>query len=101
MFLSQVFVTRLRLFYLDQPLCPSALLSPVSPEVRQALQAVLDFLEDNYGVRVALAGAVVTERAREMLDATSLEEERSDRDELYVGEQGLILANVCFLMHRN
>ncbi len=69
-FSRKVYLTRLRFFYLSHPLHPSILLSPVSPEVRQALQAVVDFLEDNYGVRVVhlespLTGMAAVERDRQ------------------------------------
>lgn len=50
-FEEEVYVTQLKFFYVDEGI-GSNLVSPVAPEVRQALFRVIDFLEDNFGVQV-------------------------------------------------
>eukprot|EP00094_Tigriopus_californicus_P010523 TCALIF_10151-PA protein Name:"Similar to FAAH2 Fatty-acid amide hydrolase 2 (Homo sapiens)" AED:0.16 eAED:0.16 QI:0/0.42/0.25/0.75/0.57/0.75/8/46/523 len=48
---QEVYLTQLKFFYVDESI-GSNLVSPVAPEVRQALFRVIDFLEDNFGVQV-------------------------------------------------
>ncbi|TRY76267.1 hypothetical protein TCAL_10151 [Tigriopus californicus] len=47
---QEVYLTQLKFFYVDESI-GSNLVSPVAPEVRQALFRVIDFLEDNFGVQ--------------------------------------------------
>ena len=48
---TQVFLTKCKYFYLTTSIGGN-MVSPVEPEVRQANQRVVDYLEDNFGVRV-------------------------------------------------
>jgi len=48
----EVFLTKLRYFYLDTSIGGS-FVSPVDPEIRLASQRVIDYLEDHLGVHVA------------------------------------------------
>jgi len=82
---KQVFLTRIRYFVCADPLPIGLAVSPVSPECRQALAVVVDFIESFYGVRVAyLHLSSLWQRSKfspaEMTSAVWRERERS-RDE--------------------